>query len=63
MEQRKVGDTFEFGGVKLIVCHSVDCCSCEGCYFKEGGVDKLCYEEHVDNITGDCPSIIFKEIK
>jgi len=61
---RRIGEIFEYNGVKLEV---VKCPACDGCYFQENGID--CCDGNTMDITSDCSlyarthSVIFKEVK
>lgn len=67
--ERKVGEVFDFNGVKLQVKDTGDSCFCEGCYFH--GLSCLCDETHYRQLTGECfhpyrndgKNVIFVEVK
>ena len=67
--ERKVGEVFDFKGVKLQVKDTGDSCFCYGCYFY--GLNCQCDETHYTNQTGECfhirrnddNNVIFVEVK
>ncbi len=61
--ERKIGEIFDYNGVKLEVCEEIETYSCNYCFFE----DKNCYH----TITGECcfnkrtdkKCVIFKLVK
>ena len=67
--ERKVGEVFDFNGVKLQVKDAGDSCFCYGCYFN--GLHCLCDEMRCPDQAGACfridrtdnKNVIFVEVR
>lgn len=67
--ERKVGEVFDFNGIKLQVKDKGDCCFCNGCYFYS--FTGPCAVMYYKNQTGECfrqrrtddKYVIFVEVK
>ena len=67
--ERKVGEVFDFNGVKLQVKDTGQKVSCDGCYFDK--FEYECSDAHISDYTGLCfgsfgsdgKNVIFVEVK
>lgn len=67
--ERKVGEVFDFNGVKLQVKDTCREVCCDGCYFDES--EHECFDAHISGCIGvcsrlfrsDCKNVIFVEVK